>query len=465
MLGAGSLLAAEPDAATALAEGRCSDAATLATEQTGFAPGSASSWRVLGDARRCLGEARPAVLAYLRYLDLAGPDAGVEALVATLRDRLGDLRVTVVTDRPAPLRVEATPPGEPEPVAARLQPDGSWLFEDLEPGTKPTIVVRGTGIAEVRAPSPQILVGAESTMTLTPGWRGIGVVELSVPPPAGSRVEALAVDGWQKLSSDGQVRLTAGEQPLVVVGEQGRVGTTVLVPADGRVMFDPTPWVPATLTVSGAPAGAQVRLFLEGVQPPLERTVDIDPVAGQVDPDFGIRLAPPLLIEGVVGGPGSVVLTHPALGFTASELVLEAGAANGVELDWRALEHAPAVQQEYLTWLGARQRVQREATGRVVVGVSVGAAGAVLSTIGWIAAGASSRTLTDARTAALAGDPHPDGPDGWLADHADAAQAERAWIAVGVAGAGVGALGVTLAGVFGADGQVRLQRLGAWTPP
>lgn len=451
-------------AAAALAEGRCAEAADLAAVEVLEAPDSQAAWRTLGDAQRCIGAARPAVLAYARYLELAGSDPAVEALVSTLRERLGRLRVTVHTDRPAPLRVEAHPEYG-DPVVARLQPDGTWLLPDLEPGTRPTIVVRGTGVEEVRTPAPMILVDDEATLTLSPGWKGIGVLGLSARPPAGTTVEALTVDGWTTVPPDSQVRLTAGEQPVVVAGEHGRVGSMVEVPADGRTLFDPVPWEPTLLTVTGAPAGAELRLFLEGTEPPLERIVTLPRNVGEIDGEFGVRVAPPTPIDSVVGGPGSLVLSHPSLGLAASELVLEPGASNRVELDWRGLEHAPAVRDQYLAWLSERQRLQQTTTAGVVVGAGVGAAGLVLSTIGWIAAGQNSQALADAQSSALAGAEHPDGPDGWLAEHDAAARAERAWVGVGVAGAGVGALGITLAGVFGLDGRARLANHGEWSPP
>ena len=348
-------------AAAALAEGRCAEAADLAAVEVLEAPDSQAAWRTLGDAQRCIGAARPAVLAYARYLELAGSDPAVEALVSTLRERLGRLRVTVHTDRPAPLRVEAHPEYG-DPVVARLQPDGTWLLPDLEPGTRPTIVVRGTGVEEVRTPAPMILVDDEATLTLSPGWKGIGVLGLSARPPAGTTVEALTVDGWTTVPPDSQVRLTAGEQPVVVAGEHGRVGSMVEVPADGRTLFDPVPWEPTLLTVTGAPAGAELRLFLEGTEPPLERIVTLPRNVGEIDGEFGVRVAPPTPIDSVVGGPGSLVLSHPSLGLAASELVLEPGASNRVELDWRRLAQratAPAADHHRGRGRGSGRRGRR----------------------------------------------------------------------------------------------------------
>ncbi len=39
--------------------------------------------------------------------------------------------------------------------------------------------------------------------------------------------------------------------------------------AGQALQLDPTQWTPTTATVHGVPAGASLRLFLEGVDPPL----------------------------------------------------------------------------------------------------------------------------------------------------------------------------------------------------
>lgn len=302
-------------------------------------------------------------------------------------------------------------------------------------------------------------------MVVEPAWIGIGVLEVTAAPAAGVSVEVQAPDGWRTVLPGTPMRVTAGMAEVAIVGPRGRVETEVVIEADARSLFDPAPWLPTALTVRGVPAGAEVRLFLEGVEPPLERTMALDPHIGAVDGEWGIRVAPPVVLDGLVGGSGSLVLSHEELGLTAAELALEPGGDNSLELDWRDLEHSVEVRQRYKVWLDERAQVRRSASARVVTGASVGGAGVILSTVGWALAVQGSRDLNAARDGALAGGAHPDGAAGWQEAHAAALRQEGSGVALGVVGITLGAAGVVFAGAFGADGKVRLDRVGAWSPP
>jgi hypothetical protein len=449
---------------SAIVFGRCAEAAGLAALLTVTAPDDPVSWRLLGDAERCRGASRAAVRAYLQVIERGGTDPTVQTLIASLREQLGKVRITVETERPAPLRVEVQVEGEAAPGPAVLQPDGTWLAQDLEPGASATIVVRGTGVDEARVAAAPVGAGGETAVTVRPAWRGIGLVQLLSPPPEGVRVEVPTLDGWQAVAGEQGVRVTAGVVPVAVEGPHGRIETIIEVPADGRTRFDPSSWEPTSLTVSGAPAGAALQLFLEGVEPPMERTVAL-PATGNVDPEWGIRLAEPTELTGLVGGVGSLVMQHPELGLAVSELVLETGSPNGLELDWRQLEGSAVVRSRYLAWQEARGTILEETRAGLAIGLATVGGGLVLSAIAWAAAGGSSGRVVKARDSALAGMPHPDGAAGWYSEHQAAAADEQAWIGVATASAGVGVAGLGIAGVFGARGQLRLQELGDWTPP
>jgi hypothetical protein len=459
--------AADPlgEGTAALEAGRCKDAATTARELTVAQPALGPAWRLLGDAERCLGSPRPAVQAYVRYLELGGGDSAVAELVWTLRKQLGRLRVVVETERPAPIRVAAEVPGEDELSRAILQPDGSWVVEDLVPGSHPIVVVLGTGVDSTRAESPALTAGVVAQTTVRPRWRGIGSIELARAAHAGARVEVLTYDGWKPLESGRPTKVTAGEVWLAVVGPMGRVETSTSVLVDDRTSFDPGPWLPTRLTVGGAPAGAELRLFLEGVEPPMERVVPVEAGLGAIDPEWGIRVAPGLELDGLVGGSGSLVVHHEVLGTDAAELVLEGGAANSLELDWRRLGEAEAVRTRHLAWKRDRDAIRRTTTGGMVAGGSVAGVGAILSVVGWAAAASSSARMATAKAAALEGLPHDDGAAGWLAEFESAEAAERAWIGVGAGGAGVGLAGLAVVGVFGGRGRARLEALGPWVAP
>lgn len=234
--------------------------------------------------------------------------------------------------------------------------------------------------------------------------------------------------------------------------------------AGQALQLDPTQWTPTTATVHGVPAGASLRLFLEGVDPPLERWVDAPAGLGEIDAEWGVRIAPVLALDSLVGGPGTLVVSHATLGVVAMELLLEPDADNAVQVDWRSLAKAPALRAEYVAWRAQRDAATKKALTPAVAGIVAGAGGAIVSIVGWSAAGDRQGAVEQAQAGALTEAPHVDGAEGWYADHGAAIDAQRAAIGAAVGGALFGVAGFTVSGVFGTRVRTTAAAIGDWEP-
>jgi len=436
-----------------LDSGRCEEAASAAEGDPALA-------RALGDARRCLGQARPAVLAYQQHLELNGPDPSVDALIEGLRERLASVRVDVQLDRPAPLRVTASL-ADRTTVDGVRRPDGSWGLADLPPGAPVAVKLVGVGVEATATTSPVLRAGVETLVTLRPSWLGIGSVSLSGAPPAGVEAVLLGPEGDVPLRPGDIVKVTAGAIALELRGPRGSVAVPATVAEGGTVRVDPKPWWPTSLVVAGAPAGAALRLFLEGVEPPLDRVVAVPVDGGTLDPRFGLLQHDAFVVDGLVGGPGSLVVEHERLGVVALELVLEPGLSNPVTVPTADLPGLPALTGRWNEWKQGRAAVVRKARAPVVVSLGVGGAATLLSAVAWAGAGTSGQRVSDAKSSALAGTAHPTGGD-WFADHASASASERGWTAVGIAAGALGGVGFGVSGVFGGRAQQAVEAYGGW---
>jgi hypothetical protein len=424
----------------------------------------AELWRLLGDAHRCLGEPRPAVLAYRRYVDDVGADPAVEGLIAGLRERLGRLLVAVQADRGEVLSVDVVLPDGSRERGTRTQ-TGAWLVEDLEPSRPTSLLVRGLGLAETRTRAPGPPVGGQASVEVHPAWVGVATITLDPGLPDGVHVELPGPEGPVILRPGEPLRVNAGDVPVEAVSERGRVGIPLSCAPEDACRLNATPWIPTRVSVRGVPTGSTARVFLEAVEPPLERQVETAVDLGIVDPDWGVQVGPMLVIDSLVGGAGTLVVSHPSLGVMASELLLEAGADNAAEVDWQSLPRAMAVRSEYGIWRSHDRAARKKALTPAVIGVAAGAAGALCAVLGMAAAGAQQQTLADAQTQAVAGVAHEAGATGWYDVHQGALEGQRAAAGLAVGGAILSVAGFTVTGVFGLKAQQAAAKQGAWTPP
>ncbi len=456
--------AASPEAIhRSIAEGRCREA-VQEIRKLGPPTQDPALWRLLGDAHRCLGEARPAVLAYRKHLAVAGPAADISELVSGLRERLGRLVVTVRPDRGVASQVDAVFLDETRQRGVEITP-GVWSLDDLEPGQSTNVVVRGLGLESLRTRAPAVPVGGQASIELRPRWVGVARLKLADARTEGLEVEVTRAGEAVVLRPGVEESINAGRITVGVVSERGRVEFELDLEGGQREVVDPTPWAPTRLTINDVPAGSSVRLFLEGVDPPLERELNTAADVGEIDPSFGVRLAPAIQLDGLVGGPATLVVSHAILGVVAVELTLGRGGDNAAQVGWRGRPEALGVQAEWQSWKARDAASRRGTQVPVIAGAVAGGVGVLVSVIGWAAAGAQQATLADSQSQALSGAAHPDGPTGWYDDHQAALASQQGAMGGAIGGAIVGVAGFGVAGVFGAKAGAKTRKQEAWTPP
>ena len=457
---------ADPDVVRGLVDaGRCDEARTAALPWAAAAPDDPDAWRALGDAERCLGHERAAVLAYRRFLQAGGADPAIETVLQGLADRLGTLEVGLTPGLPrAPVvRIEVgdevlTPTAEGE----------AYRFADLPSAVPLAIRVAGLGFAPTEATIEPLAPGEVRRVDSGADWRGLGGLQLSAPLPQGSTAVVLRPgETEQVLSVDEPVPVTAIDVSIRLTTVLGSTEATAPVD-DGEVTaFDPGPWLPASLRIVGLPAGASVRVYVESpLGASVTRTVELPGTAGEIDPGTGLRLAPPIVLDSLIGGTGGVFVTHAVLGGEVTSVVIEPGAANAATFEAESLAGAAAVRERWLAWSDHRADLQqRTQRGPLIFGLIAGGSATVAAILVGGASG-SGREATGARQLAIqaTGTGDLDAiPAAWEA-HGDAAVRERGLLtAAGVlTGVAVTSAGLTL--TFGLRGQRARAELGAWEP-
>ena len=456
--------AASPrDVRSALTAGTCDEARALALELVDERPEDPDAWRLLGDAERCVGATRAAVLAYRRHRSLGGDDPAVPGLLDGLAASLAGLEVRFAeTDRPATPGAEVLLDGE---GAAPFEVEGGvHRFRDL-PTDGPLVVrVRGAGFLSERQEVTQLVPGEVREVELTPRWAGFG--ELALAGDALVQVAAIGPDGEVPLGTD-PVELTAEELEVHVTGGHGMVVVPVTVVRGETTLFDPAPWRPASLRIIGLPAGSAVRVFVEGPEGrTLNREVRLDPTRGVLHEPTGVRVAPPHSIESLLGGTGGIFISHPVLGSGVAAAVLEPGSPNTVSFDLATLGGVPAVQAAYEAWKQRRLEARRRAAQAPVVTGLVAAGAGVAAAVLAGSAVAAGQEVTSTRTLAITAS--EEGDPAWVdslwTDYHAASRREQGLLV----GSGVlGGVAVTAAGLtitFGAIGQKHVVEVGVWDP-
>ena len=171
-----------------------------------------------------------------------------------------------------------------------------------------------------------------------------------------------------------------------------------------------SPSTPATLKVGGLPAGASLRLYVEGPGGMgVTQELTLSAKAGTLDPDTGVRLAPLQEFKSLPGGLGGLFVSHPVLGTGVQDVVLAAGERNNANFNWRSLEGVRAVSNSYRVWLNKRALEARALARRPrvsgIFALGAGIAGAILGGAAWASADASSQARESAEAAQIANDP------------------------------------------------------------
>lgn len=448
----------------ALKLGQCANARAAATELTLASPGLAVGWRLLGDGERCVGNARAAIVAYRRYQALGGDEPAVLDLIDNLAQTLGTLEVQVALDDPATVPL------------VRLHLDGDALspigddprravFADLPPAHELTVLVAGRGLAPSELVVEPLGAGERRSVRVEPEFIGLATVKVTAFPEDRASLSLVTADEAVDVGPGEQRLLTAGEATALVTSNHGEVEVPLRLDPGGSTTFDPTPWLPAELTLVDLPAGSDVRVFVEGSQDAVvQRTVQLASRRGAIDPASGVRLAPPTRVDSLLGGVGGLFVTHPVLGDGSAEFVLQKDSVNAWTFDWRRLDGVDALTARYETWSATRSTLERRRGG--AVGASLGATmgSAVASGLLWGLAVKRGQDANDAlgswRTAADAGDAsgvasHRRANEQALAD-------ERALAWAGSLAGGLGVVGAVVTVIVGVRGQRALEAHGEW---
>ncbi len=451
----------------ALVAGRCIDAVASAEELVRARPAEAMSWRLRGDAARCGNHGREALFAYRRYGELGGDDAGVLRLIDDLSDGLARVRVSLELAEGSSLPRLKLLTGAEE-LSPSSEADGSFLFADLPVRVDLTLAVAGRGLESSRREIPPLGPGQELALTVEPVFVGLGEVQVADYDPQVCTARLRTAGAEVEATPGALVTVTAGPVTCLVATPEGVTEVALEVQPDGREAIDPSDYLPAALTVVGLPAGSEVRVFVLGAEDrDFDRVERVPPHLGEIDGVTGVRVAPPLRIESLVGGRSGLWVRHPVLGKGNHEALLTAGTPNATTFEWRGAhemqEGIAAVQGRYEAWQQARDALEARARTRtaglgVVSGV-LAAAGA-----GLLVAGAAQQGRLDAlRDQADAMVRRGDDPSPVRVDFDEAGARRTGLLAAGGAGLGLAGAGVVL--TFGslAQGRRALERE-PWEP-
>ena len=437
----------------AIAAGKCAVAMATASELTMRSSAEPRGFKLVGDAARCAGTPRPAVVAYRRYQELGGDDPKVGLMVAGLAETLATLDVVIERQEggPVPLVRLALPWGETlSPVEL---PAGALRFTDLPTGASLSLAVAGRGLEPLDVGIEPLRPGESRSVDVHPVYVGLGTVRIAGHDPALCATTLLTADGEADAQPGSAEQVTAGELTALVTGEHGELAVPLEVPPDGELTFDPSPWVPTQLTVVGLPTGAGFRIFVEGYD---DARVEVSGTApgsgGRIDVETGVRLAEPLQIGSLVGGSGGLFVSHPLLGEGAGSLVLEPGSANATTFDWRKMPGVARVSEPYQRWSVQRADLQRRVRGRTAAPVVLAIGSAIASGVMFAMAADADRRVTES---AASRDVTVN----------QAAHTQRTtFTIIGGATAGVAVIGFVIAGAAAKAGEREIAEFGEWDP-
>jgi hypothetical protein len=390
-----------------LAEGRCEETQRW-LQQTIKNSKESVLWRLLADAERCLGHSRAAILAYKRSMTLGDEDPSVMVLLESLRANVSILDVSIVNanekgSEPPEGRVQLYVMHGDERLRADSSNGGADArFEDLPPAVPLVLGHYGTGFESEELSLSPLKAGEIHQVALTPRWVGVGQLSLNQVPGEGVTVRALLPEGVITLSAVEAIPVSAGIIPVEVESDLGTTLTEVEIKRAAPFHFELVPSLPASLKVSGLPAGASLRLFVEGPGGnATSQELSTEPKEGSIDADTGVRLAASQEFSSLPGGTGGLFVSHPVLGTGVQDVVLAAGQNNVLTFDWRALEGVPTVSGAYSRWRMGQDLRAKEAKHTRLAGIIAVAAAVSGAAFAAIAAGSSFQSQ-QAKTAALA---------------------------------------------------------------
>ena len=451
---------------TALDRGQCRVAQSAASELVLAAPEEAEGWRLAGDAARCSSDMRGAVVAYRRYVDRGGAEASVVEMIDALALNLAVVTVQLELAEGSTVPVVRLDTGK-EFLAPFAASDEELRFSDLPVGVPFSVTLAGRGLEAQQHDVPALAPGQTFEIRAAPDWIGLGEIQVSEHAAGLCRTTIYTADDIQVAGPGDRIEVTAGEVVAHVDNENGLLEIPLEVGRDTVVDFAPERHLPASLTVVGLPAGAEVRVFVETSSGDVvEQTASLAADQGEIDDSTGVRLAPPHKFLSLRGGSGGVFVAHPALGDAPASLVLESGSVNAATYPWQALEGVPGVTARYEDWkaeVATARRLQQRTSALGVLSGVLAAAGAGLL----VGAAVEDGKITKSRAEGLGA---TDGMTdegaleaAWQASLA-ARQTRNGLLVGGAVSAGLGGVGLVV--TFGSARSAReaVAEVGSWDP-
>ena len=279
----------------------------------------------------------------------------------------------------------------------------------------------------------------------------------------------VALEGGAVLpvTTEAPTTVTSGGVRLQIVGEEGRTEVEVEVAEGERLVFDPAPWLPTSLVLSGLPAGTDYRIYLEGQGDALlEREAFVPLDGGGLDPTTGVRIAPAQHLKGLIGGTGGLFIEHPSLGDGATLLTLEPGTTNTIQYRWRSMAGIPGVEARYRQWKEDRDSYILKTHRRTRISLAATIVSSVAAAVFWTGAGVVSRDVAAEKARGVSAAQEGDWSTVTEANLAnqDAARTQNGLAIAGtIAGIGAAA-GVVVTISFDRRGRARIANFPGWDP-
>ena len=450
----------------ALDAGQCASARAAASEFALAQPGLPDGYRFLGDAARCDGRSREAVLAYRRYKDLGGTDAAVDLMIRGLSANLAT--VVAVVDLPSDgVLAHAVLSTPTESLTAPQGSGGSFEFGDLPTGQDLVISITGKGLRPTDLEVAPLAAGERREIPVAVEYIGLVRVQVLDHDPSLCATTLLTPDGDVVAAPDSESEVTASDVVALVSGQYGEIEVPLDVASGGLVQFDPTPWVPTGITIINVPNGSSLRVFVEGFGGAVvEKEIQVPVGLGTLDPVTGVMIADPQRVDSLIGGMGGVFVEHPVLGAGNVAVVLAPGSANATTFEWKELAGVSRIEAAYQDWSSGREVLRKRSatTTGIFVGIAVG--GGVASGILWAVAAAAGGEADGSKSLALTAGDATEVDLSQISGHREAYEAAASRRTAAIVGGSITAAlagtGLVVSITFGAKGQRDVAAHGDW---
>jgi len=401
-------------------------------------------------------------------MELGPADPGIAALIHSLATQLAIVEVRLrgdITEQPS---VTVSWEGGQERRGGATLIDGAAVFLDVPSFVELKATVSGLGFGLTEATVGPVDAGGREVVELAVDWQGLGSVQLARPVAGdvSATFESPGLDP-RPLSATDALPATLGGGTVVFTSALGTTRTDLVIGGEGVTLFHPVAALPASLKLSGVPAGASLRVYVENsTGDATTRSVQLSDSEGELDMQSGVLVAESLSFDSLTGGTGGVFVKHPMLGSGVASLVIAAGENNIASFQWDLLDGVPGLRKRWQAWNTERERVIRQSR-RVPVGLGIMSAGfATAAAILFAGAHVAGAGVDLARTDGLAASTLRDSEEvgkAWDSYAVASAEEQVLLTASGVA-AGIAVTGLGLTVAFGLKGERQRASLLPWEP-